>query len=102
MMELVIFLMLLACIGIVSFVTVFFEPDSKCAFCAFIVGSLLLISSIGLIHNCSNENCVFHHANAGKNGRTVTEACQQKASDVHQKFLDEVKDDPDFKIYFEK
>lgn len=98
MMELILFLIFF--IGIMSLVMAFNEPDGEGMFCDVIVGigMMLILIIIGFNCDCSDENCAFHHANAGKSRRTTA----VKTADVHQKFLDSVKDDPDFKIYFEK
>lgn len=63
---------------------------------------LLLVGIVAACCDCDNEKCSFHLTNARKNKRIVMTEQRQKAADVHQKFLDLVKDDPDFKIYFEK
>lgn len=69
----------------------------------FLASTILIIGGVSALAclGCNCGECQLGR-NGGKSGRTIMAEKRRKTVDTQQKFLSVVKDDPDFKIYFEQ
>lgn len=102
-------------VGIILAIYAFiYEPDEEYALFMWFTSLItIVVGAVTYVYcGCDCRSCQERKNNGKcqrtvvteqhrKNQRTVAAEQRRKTVDTHQKFLDTVKDDPDFNIYFE-